>query len=70
MLLDFGCTHEAPLNNLLRAGVDASKPDAPALSHGHYDRFAPFAGSAACPRPDGTAAGVRHHHGMPLHFLP
>lgn len=70
MLLDFGYTPGALLNGLLLAGVGASKPDALAPSHAHDDRFAPFAGSAARPRSNGTAEHVRHHHGMPLHFLP
>lgn len=44
VLIDFGYTPEALLNNLLLAGVDASKFDALALSHGHYDHFGGMVG--------------------------
>jgi 7,8-dihydropterin-6-yl-methyl-4-(beta-D-ribofuranosyl)aminobenzene 5'-phosphate synthase len=44
LLIDFGYTPEALLNNLLLAGVDVSKLDALALSHGHFDHFGGMVG--------------------------
>ncbi len=44
VLFDFGYTPEALLNNLLLAGIDASKLDALALSHGHFDHFGGLVG--------------------------
>lgn len=44
VLIDFGYTPEALLNNLLLAGIDASKLDALALSHGHFDHFGGLVG--------------------------
>ena len=44
VLFDFGYTPEALLNNLLLAGIDVSKLDALALSHGHYDHFGGMVG--------------------------
>jgi 7,8-dihydropterin-6-yl-methyl-4-(beta-D-ribofuranosyl)aminobenzene 5'-phosphate synthase len=44
VLLDFGYTPEALLNNLMLTGIDASKLDALALSHGHFDHFGGLAG--------------------------
>lgn len=44
VLFDFGYTPEALLNNLLLAGIDASKLDALALSHGHFDHFGGMVG--------------------------
>lgn len=44
VLLDFGYTPEALLNNLLLCGVDTSKLDAVALSHGHFDHFGGMVG--------------------------
>jgi len=44
VLIDFGYTPEALLNNLLLTGVDTSKLDALALSHGHFDHFGGMVG--------------------------
>ena len=44
VLLDFGYTPEALLNNLLLCGIDSSKLDAVALSHGHFDHFGGMVG--------------------------
>lgn len=44
VLLDFGYTPEALLNNLLLCGIDTSKLDAVALSHGHFDHFGGMVG--------------------------
>ncbi|HQO54380.1 MAG TPA: MBL fold metallo-hydrolase [Ottowia sp.] len=44
VLLDFAYTPEALLNNLLLCGIDVSKLDAIALSHGHYDHFGGMVG--------------------------
>ena len=44
VLFDFGYTPEALLNNLLLTGVDVSKLDALALSHGHFDHFGGMVG--------------------------
>ncbi|MDW8470182.1 MAG: MBL fold metallo-hydrolase [Burkholderiales bacterium] len=43
-LIDFGYTPETLLNNLRLMGVDASRLDALALSHGHYDHFGGLVG--------------------------
>ncbi|MCU0938434.1 MAG: MBL fold metallo-hydrolase, partial [Burkholderiaceae bacterium] len=44
VLVDFGYTPEALLNNLLLTSVDVSKLDALALSHGHFDHFGGMVG--------------------------
>jgi 7,8-dihydropterin-6-yl-methyl-4-(beta-D-ribofuranosyl)aminobenzene 5'-phosphate synthase len=44
VLLDFGYTPEALLNNLLLCNIDTSKLDAIALSHGHFDHFGGMVG--------------------------
>lgn len=44
VLVDFAYTSDTRLNNLLLAGIDASKLDALALSHGHYDHFGGMVG--------------------------
>ncbi|MCS6945818.1 MAG: MBL fold metallo-hydrolase [Sutterellaceae bacterium] len=44
VLIDFGYTPEALLNNLLLAGIDAARLDALALSHGHFDHFGGLVG--------------------------
>lgn len=44
VLVDFAYTSETLLNNLLLAGIDASRLDALALSHGHYDHFGGMVG--------------------------
>jgi 7,8-dihydropterin-6-yl-methyl-4-(beta-D-ribofuranosyl)aminobenzene 5'-phosphate synthase len=44
VLIDFGYTPEALLNNLILTGVDTSKLDALALSHGHFDHFGGLVG--------------------------
>lgn len=44
VLLDFAYTPEALLNNLLLCGIDVSRLDAIALSHGHYDHFGGMVG--------------------------
>jgi 7,8-dihydropterin-6-yl-methyl-4-(beta-D-ribofuranosyl)aminobenzene 5'-phosphate synthase len=44
VLIDFAYTSETLLNNLLLAGIDASRLDALALSHGHYDHFGGMVG--------------------------
>lgn len=44
VLVDFGYTPEALLNNLLLTGVDVSRLDALALSHGHFDHFGGMVG--------------------------
>lgn len=44
VLVDFAYTSETLLNNMLLAGIDASKLDALALSHGHFDHFGGMAG--------------------------
>ena len=47
LLLDFGYTPHTLLNNLEILGVDVSKIDALALSHGHVDHFGGMAGFLA-----------------------
>lgn len=42
--LDFAYTSETLLNNMLLAGIDASRLDALALSHGHFDHFGGMVG--------------------------
>ncbi len=44
VLIDFAYTSETLLNNMLLAGIDASRLDALALSHGHYDHFGGMVG--------------------------
>ena len=44
VLFDFGYTPETLLNNLALLGVDPSKLDAIALSHGHFDHFGGMVG--------------------------
>lgn len=44
VLFDFAWTSETLLNNLSLLGIDPSKLDAIALSHGHYDHFGGMAG--------------------------
>lgn len=44
VLFDFAYTSETLLNNLALLGVDPSKLDAIALSHGHYDHFGGMVG--------------------------
>lgn len=39
VLLDFGYTAEALLNNIEMLGIDVKKVDALVVSHGHYDHF-------------------------------
>lgn len=44
VLFDFGYTPETLLNNLALLGIDSSKLDAIALSHGHFDHFGGMVG--------------------------
>lgn len=44
VLFDFAYTSETLLNNLSLLGIDPSKLDAIALSHGHYDHFGGMVG--------------------------
>ena len=44
LLIDFGYTPEALLNNLRLCGIDAAALDALALSHGHFDHFGGLVG--------------------------
>ena len=44
VLVDFGFTPEALINNTELLGIDPSKLDALVLSHGHYDHFGGLAG--------------------------
>jgi 7,8-dihydropterin-6-yl-methyl-4-(beta-D-ribofuranosyl)aminobenzene 5'-phosphate synthase len=51
ILIDFGYTPEALVNNTALLGIDPSALDALVLSHGHYDHFG------------GLAGFLRHHRG-------
>jgi 7,8-dihydropterin-6-yl-methyl-4-(beta-D-ribofuranosyl)aminobenzene 5'-phosphate synthase len=44
VLIDFAYTSETLLNNMLLLGIDASRLDAIALSHGHFDHFGGMVG--------------------------
>jgi len=44
VLMDFGFTPEAVINNTNLVGVDPARLDALVLSHGHYDHFGGLAG--------------------------
>ena len=44
VLFDFAYTADTLLNNMLLLGIDPSKLDAIALSHGHYDHFGGMVG--------------------------
>jgi 7,8-dihydropterin-6-yl-methyl-4-(beta-D-ribofuranosyl)aminobenzene 5'-phosphate synthase len=44
VLIDFAWTSETLINNMLILGIDPSKLDAIALSHGHYDHFGGMVG--------------------------
>lgn len=44
VLLDFGYTPEALLNNIELLGIDVKKIDALVVSHGHYDHFGGLSG--------------------------
>jgi 7,8-dihydropterin-6-yl-methyl-4-(beta-D-ribofuranosyl)aminobenzene 5'-phosphate synthase len=44
VLIDFGYTPEALINNALLVGMDPAMLDAMVLSHGHYDHFGGMAG--------------------------
>ena len=44
MLIDFGFTPEAMINNAELLGIDPSRLDALVLSHGHYDHFGGLVG--------------------------
>jgi len=51
ILMDFGFTPEALVNNVDLLGIDPAKLDALVLSHGHYDHFG------------GLVGFLRHHQG-------
>jgi 7,8-dihydropterin-6-yl-methyl-4-(beta-D-ribofuranosyl)aminobenzene 5'-phosphate synthase len=60
VLVDFGFTPEALVNNTELLGIDPAALDALVLSHGHYDHFG------------GLAGFLQHHHGklkprLPIH---
>jgi 7,8-dihydropterin-6-yl-methyl-4-(beta-D-ribofuranosyl)aminobenzene 5'-phosphate synthase len=60
LLIDFGFTADALINNCSLVGVDPGQLDALILSHGHYDHFG------------GLAGFLRHYHddlkaGLPLY---
>jgi 7,8-dihydropterin-6-yl-methyl-4-(beta-D-ribofuranosyl)aminobenzene 5'-phosphate synthase len=57
VLIDFGYTPEALLNNMALLGIDPSSLDALVLSHGHYDHFGGL---------DGLLASGRVRPGTPL----
>lgn len=58
VLIDFGYTAEALLNNMALLDVAPAAIDAMVLSHGHYDHFGGF---------DGLLATGRVRRGTPLH---
>lgn len=59
VLVDFGYTSQALLNNLALTGIDPAIIDAMVLSHGHYDHFGGLDGLLA-------AGGIRR--GTPLYL--
>jgi 7,8-dihydropterin-6-yl-methyl-4-(beta-D-ribofuranosyl)aminobenzene 5'-phosphate synthase len=58
VLMDFGFTPEALVNNADLLGIDAAKLDALVLSHGHYDHFG------------GLVGYLRHNNGKVRPKLP
>ena len=44
VLVDFGYTFQALINNAMLVGLDPAILDALVLSHGHYDHFGGMAG--------------------------
>jgi len=57
ILIDFGYTSAALLNNMLLLGIAPETIDAMVLRHGHYDHFGGL---------DGFLAGGKVRHGTPL----
>ena len=45
LLMDFGFTHEALVNNINPLAIDPAELDTLVLSHGHYDHFVGSSGS-------------------------
>jgi 7,8-dihydropterin-6-yl-methyl-4-(beta-D-ribofuranosyl)aminobenzene 5'-phosphate synthase len=58
VLVDFGYTSQALLNNLALTGIDPASIDAMVLSHGHYDHFGGL---------DGLLATGKIRRGTPLY---